>query len=419
MTIAETLKERLAQPKESLVYALVFLFPIAGVSVRSWFSGIFTLLVLIALWELARGRWRVSLHRDEKIWLWLCAGFFLSFVVSSLINGWGDNQTRHLEVDIRYLFVVPLYLMLRRYPQAWRCLLAGVLVAAPVLGAQALYDVHIAGLDRAQGPYSPNLLGPVAALVAVWILASWHLWDRVRWLLPLLVLSAVTAVAMSGSRGAYLGLVVMVMVWALLYLRSKWRYAALAVIVLVPLLGYLTIPAVEQRVDHAVNEISVYLEQRDEMGDQPIGTAVRFEMWHAGWLVFREKPLFGAGRGNYEEAVRPYIEAGLLHPDVGDHAHAHNIYVDVLMSRGSIGLVIFLGMLFYPIYWIARTFHQSPETAIFGLLHVTGFALFSLTDASTFIKGNFVAIYLLCATVFFVWHASVTGRIVHGTPERQ
>jgi hypothetical protein len=76
----------------------------------------------------------------------------------------------------------------------------------------------------------------------------------------------------------------------------------------------------------------------------------------------------------------------------------------MLIAGGLVGLVVFLGVLFYPLYYLLKSYRLSPESAIFGILHVTGFAAFSLTDASPFIKGNFVAIFLIGMTVFFSWH---------------
>ena len=158
-----TTLSKLARFKEWVVYGLIFLFPIAGVTVQHWFSAIFVLLSLISLWDLIKYRGkRPTLFKPEKIWLWFCAGFFITFMVSGLVNGWGHLQTRYLGVDIRYLLVVPLYLMLRQYQYAWRYLLAGLLLAPLCLAGQAYYDEFELHLPRAQGFYSPNLLGPLA-----------------------------------------------------------------------------------------------------------------------------------------------------------------------------------------------------------------------------------------------------------------
>ncbi len=396
----------MARCKEWLIYSLVFLFPIAGVSVRHWFSSIFVILVLISLWDLVR-KWgkRPALFQEEKIWLWLCAAFFLSFLISSFLNGWGHLQNRALGVDVRYLLVVPLFLMLRQYPAAWHFLLAGLMFSAPILAAQAYYDVEVLHLARAQGPYSPNLLGPVAALVVVWLLSSWTKQGRLRWLLPVLVIAGLWAVAMSGSRGAYLGLLTMLLVWCGLCVKGWWRVPVLLLIIAIPVATYQAVPSVKHRVDGAVSETGVYFEKLMQ-GEHKVDGAinVRFEMWRAGWMVFKDAPFFGVGPSNYTEAVQKYVGKDGLPAAVAHHGQAHNAYVDILMSRGIVGFVIFLAMLFYPLYCFLKPRSQLPTTAIFGIVQIVGFSVFSITDASTFDKGNFASIYLLCMTVFLSRH---------------
>ncbi len=398
---------KLALFKERFIYALIFLFPIAGVGVRHWFSGIFVVLALMALWDLFKRKERPALFREEKIWLWLCAGFFVAIIVSGLVNGWGETQKHSLEVDIRYLLAVPLYLMLRQYPHAWRWLLAGLPLAALYVAGQAYYEVVELGKFRADGVYSPNLFGPVAALVALWLLASWQHWGRLRWLLPVLIAAALWAVMMSGSRGAYLGVVAMGLVWSVYRFRGWWRLLPLVLFLLAPLLAYQASDRVSARVDTAVNEVETYFDRLKQGETNTInGTAIRFEMWRAGWLVFKDNPLLGAGWGNYTKAVKPYVSENGLSQHVLNHGHAHNAYVEVLMSLGLVGFIIFMGMFFYPLYYFARTYALAPDSAMFGMLHVVGIAVFSLTDASILIKGNFVAIFLLSLAVFFIRHAA-------------
>lgn len=397
---------RLALVKERFIYALLFLFPIAGVGVRHWFSGIFSVLVLMSLWDLFKRKQRPSLFKEEKAWLWLCAGFFIVIIVSGLANGWGETQSDSLGVDIRYLLAVPLYLMLRNYPHAWRWLLAGLPLAALYVLGQAYYEVVELGKFRADGVYSPNLFGPVAALVALWLLASWHYWGRLRWLLPVFIAAALWAVIMSGSRGAYLGVIAMGLVWSLYRFRGWWRLLPVAVFLLAPLLAYQVSDRMSQRVATAVNEVGTYFDHLEQgKTENTNGTAIRFEMWRAGWLVLKDNPILGAGWGNYTKAVKPYVSENGLSPYVLNHDHAHNAYVEVLMSLGLAGFIALLGMFFYPLYYFAKTYTLAPDSAMFGMLHVIGIAVFSVTDASILIKGNFVAIFLLCLSIFFIRHA--------------
>lgn len=395
--------------KERSVHALVFLFPVAGVGVRHWFSGIFVLLALISLWDLVRNRAPRDLHREEKTWLWLCAGFFAAIVSSGLVNGWGETQTESLEVDIRYLLAVPLYLLLRRHAAAGRWFVAGLVPAAIYIAGYTYYDAIVQGHFRVYGPYSPNLFGPVAALVALWLVASWERWGRQRWLLVVPVAAALWGAIMSGSRGAYLGIIAMGLVWSLVRFRGWWRLLPVALVLLSPLAAYQGSDRFAQRVDAAVSDVRTYLD-RLEQGEtsQTSGTAIRFEMWRAGWLVFKDNPVLGAGWGNYTAAVKKYIEQNGLSRNIAHHDHAHNTYVEVLMSLGAAGFTVFLGMLFYPLIYFSRTFAESPDTAMLGILHVVGIAVFSLTDASTFTKGNFAAIFVLSMCVFLSSHA---GRL--------
>lgn len=391
--------------KERVVYALVFLFPVAGVSVSHWFTAIFTILVFMALWELPRWRQQEPVSKSEKIWLVCCAGFFGSFVLSALVNGWDAGQTKSIAIDIRYLLVVPLYLMLRRFPKAGVYLLMGCALAAIALAVQAGYDMMVLNKERAEGFYSPNLLGPVAALVAVWLVVGRELLLRLTWAIPVLVMAALYAVLMSGSRGGYLGLVAMLVVWAMLISRGYQRILAVGVVVALTAGSYFGSAMVRDRVDIAARETVACLIANGSP-DCPMGSSIgiRFVIWTVATKAFLESPIVGVGNKHYSIYSKKYADQGLISQAMVSDGHAHNAYFEVLMSRGVVGFIFFAGMLFYPLYLFIRTYRASPATASLGGAHVVGFAVFSLTDASTFVMGNFTAIFLLCMSLFLIWH---------------
>jgi O-antigen ligase len=84
--------------------------------------------------------------------------------------------------------------------------------------------------------------------------------------------------------------------------------------------------------------------------------------------------------------------------------HAHSAYFEILMSRGIIGIMFLAGMLFYPFYIFSSTYSASPVTAQLGMILVTGYAFFSLTDHSTFIMGNFTVLFLISMSLFLIAH---------------
>ena len=83
---------------------------------RHWISTSFALLTLLSLPNLFKER--NELKREERIFLAICGAFFAVFVISALTNGWTDLQTRYLGKEMRVLLIIPIYLMLRCYPDA-------------------------------------------------------------------------------------------------------------------------------------------------------------------------------------------------------------------------------------------------------------------------------------------------------------
>jgi putative effector of murein hydrolase len=185
------------------------MLPVAGISVRHWLSGSFLILALWSLPQLFKKR--EQLLKEERVLLVICAALFAVFVISALVNGWTGLQTRFLGREIRFLLIVPIYLMLRRHPDTGAWLLRGAVIGALVILANSLYDVFILKKPAAEGAYSQLLLGPFAALLVFWVLTAWRLEDNrvFRTLIPLSVAAALVSVALSGARGAYVGLLVL------------------------------------------------------------------------------------------------------------------------------------------------------------------------------------------------------------------
>jgi len=400
------------QWRERIVCGLLFLFPIFGISLAHWFSGIYTLIFLISLTILYRPL-QTQLFPEERLLLYFIAIYFLTYILSSLINDWSEQQTRYLGVEIRYLAIIPIYLMLRNYWQSGRWLLWGCMAAAIVVAVQAYFDVYVVNLSRATGIYSPNLIGPFAAMIAAWLLIQWKFQCEKRWLLLPLFVGALFAVALSGSRGAYLGLVVMMLLIIIMSLASWQRYVAVAVVIIGLIGTYTMVEVVKERVDVAIDETSTYFESGKEADStQKItSTSTRLEMWRFSGMAFWDSPVFGVGRGNYTEVAHEYARAGKIRADVAESAHPHNAYAEALFSRGTVGLIAFLLMILYPLYYFISTRQQATYTALLGTVHIVGLMVFSLTDASTFIKGNFASIFLLYLAVFFAWHVRCVREV--------
>jgi O-antigen ligase len=88
---------------------------------------------------------------------------------------------------------------------------------------------------------------------------------------------------------------------------------------------------------------SIYTE--DENGS----TSIRIALWKGGLLIFKASPLLGTGLGDFERDIEKLvIEKKLKSPVI---SHAHNIYLQVLATRGIIGLAILLSLFTCLIRW--------------------------------------------------------------------
>jgi O-antigen ligase len=392
---------------QRLVYLLVFLFPIAGMSLRGWNAYIFSALVIIGLISLKRDR--KPLYKEERVLLFLFFVAFLIFITSSMVNGWEREAIKALGKEVIFLLFIPLYVLVRRFEDSGKWLLRGVIAGAIVLGLQSGYELEFLNSARGEGVYSPIIFGSFAVLYTFLIVGTLRFGSRraIYWLIILLSIGmALYAAAYAGSRGAYVAIPVLLV--TLVFVRYRnWRGGVILGAGLAIIVGaYLSVSFVTNRVDQAVKNSTSYFHESGNVNSAARGSSagVRFEMWKTAYLIYMDHPLFGVGRGHYKEATKIYVEQGLVNKHVSDHGHPHNMYLDFLASNGIGGFVVVLAMLIYPalIFYRKRALYRDSSTA--GLLFIVAYAVFSMFEASTFTKVNFLTTFLVFLAVFFSWH---------------
>jgi putative inorganic carbon (HCO3(-)) transporter len=75
----------------------------------------------------------------------------------------------------------------------------------------------------------------------------------------------------------------------------------------------------------------------------------RWSLWQGGLDVFTSHPVLGVGEGNFAEAAMKYSESVQAHSAHKDEVAgvAHNIFLGVASQLGLVGLILFLGVLFF------------------------------------------------------------------------
>jgi len=374
-----------------LAGGVVFLAPILTPVVDHGGSTLFMVLAAYSLGVLVSlpSRWH-GLERAERVVLVGLLALFLAPLLSLANADDLDSFVKTYERYARFLLIVPVYLMVRGFRRdLWPFLIAGCLLAGPVMATSAWYDVEMLKLPRAQGPYHPIVFGDIAVLVAllqiVWIVTA----QRSVWHLSLLISLPTTlyAVILSGTRGAWVTLVLCLPVAAYAFARDRGKRfsptTALIVLLLSVALIFIAWPSLKQKYEQTRTNFRLWTEGTLE--NNSIGN--RIELWDLAIQIWQDHPLLGSGAGDFKSHVKRARE------DEGtgfmlDFDHAHSIYLHYLATTGT---VVFVVMLFGLIVFPARFFlasigppgsEGSPQ-AWAGVVLISAFALFGLTETWT------------------------------------
>jgi O-antigen ligase len=263
-----------------------------------------------------------------------------------------------LELLLVLLAVVDLV----RQRHAARWVIAAALVAG---AAEAAYGAmqfvtnsgpaffEIDGALRAYGNFDqPNPFGgylatllPLAVLMA--LCPANRGWYRLMCLGA--GLAILGGIALSQSRGAWLGVAVAAVVLLLVWSPTTRRLLVPAVGGLVGLAvlafsGFLP-PALLERVAQSIAYFGVFDVRTVELTSENFSVVERMAHWQAGWAMFLDHPWLGVGAGNYAEAYPNYYVSTWLDP----LGHAHNYYLNMLAELGILGgalLLLVLALLF-------------------------------------------------------------------------
>lgn len=269
---------RVDQGCRVLVAAVVLLFP--GLCLLVDRSDSVSLLLLGAVGVLvwARDGFKSNLSRDD----WLLVGAFYAFFLSALISFEFGHQTsegfRLLGRYLRFLFVLPVLIALRRYRPPAPVLWVGLGLGCLLIGMDALWE-YVAGFGaiRPAGDTDVAIVFGDLAMLTGFAFAAGYPYLRERILLAGLLVAiyallALLASFLSGARGAWLAVPVLLLLFLtrrhLLTLSSMF-VGVCAVITLFAALLLLPQISLLDRVQSIAAEWNAYWELEPVPNPQP------------------------------------------------------------------------------------------------------------------------------------------------------
>jgi O-antigen ligase len=222
-----------------------------------------------------------------------------------------------------------------------------------------------------------SLLNTIAAFAAFYLLAK-NNWRKLSYTNLYYLIAGVWLFIFNGIMGSRMGLVVFFILLLLgsifLVIRHKkiWLAAVLLVLMIaLPIISYVTLPNIKMRTHEVVYEWQSYQLNQDPNGKS---IAQRFVYWNIAWDIFKTAPVIGIGTGDVADAFNSYY---LTHPNLLQQQYqhrAHNQWLTILLTFGILGLLLFMLVVFYPL------FYKRKYLDYFYIVFFIAFALSLLTE---------------------------------------
>lgn len=333
-----------------------------------------------ALWETLRGRPFPRTPLDEPILL-LLGITLLSALLSAdplrglryfrsawvmlacyLTVGWlGEppRLRRFLEITFWPAIVMGSYGIVQHFT-GWNLLRSG---------SQTLHSLNLAGrvVYFPRGGFShyqtyANVFFILFCLSISLAAGSERRAGRLRWGAATMLFAAV--LVLSFTRGIWLAMLAALAVFAILYLRRvQWFLgAALAVVLAV---AFLSPSAVMTRV-RSIGELDTNVE--------------RLLLWETTWNMLRDHPVLGVGVGNYRSVQDDYIREEVDLPMT--RTHAHNIWLQIAVERGVLGLLAFL--------WLAVAVFKEAISGLRRMRSAGGYRFALLAGSLAAVTGFYL-----------------------------
>ncbi|MGE8279975.1 MAG: O-antigen ligase family protein [Stenotrophomonas sp.] len=309
----------------------------------------------------------------------------LAVIALGLWSAWHFDQVLD-DVDNRSRFLVMPWAMLwvcalRPAQQSlWWGALLGLLATAVIAVMQV-----VGGVERAEGWTNAIVLADTTlVLMVVLVLCR----PPQRWgLIMLGMVAGGTVILLSGSRGVWPALLMLLLAMALSvpWRNGRFRLAILASMVTVAGTLVLAVPELREmtRLDELHSDV-----QRIERGDVNSSAGARLERLQVAWATVQERPWTGIGIGHFDNAMErlPVCRPSVQQAPRCDLGHAHNDLAEWAATMGLPGAVLLLIVYGLPLWLFTRLHRRSGESgfrgpAAAGILVVGTYVLCGLTQS--------------------------------------
>lgn len=353
----------------------VFLFSALALVFASGYSVGPTLLFLLSIFYLIPPIFcRLKIFPQTKLKktdVYLMAAFLFYFAILTAEVLWFHLEIRDLDKPVRFLLAIPVLLLLLRCPPHLAALWGGVMVGGLSAGIIAIVQKFVLGYERANGFIFVIQFGDLSMLLGILSVAgiAWcrtqphaHLWQAG---LGLAAIGGITASFLSGSRGGWIGLPLIMFMLARSYSDFMgWRQWIKIGGICIFWGGALAVTpgsGIIDRVHQAQSDVNHYQD-----GNAETSLGARFDLWRMANYMYGHRPIFGYGTQAFLDMRPEMVERFGYSKYILDLGSAHNEYLDAAAKRGTLGLFALLSIYLVPLALFSR-YRRSRDLTVRSL----------------------------------------------------
>ncbi len=282
-----------------------------------------------------------------RLWF-LCSAYFM---MTYLFTKKDSNVFKYL-----WLYVIPL---------------TGVAIYITIQHAAYNFDEHVA--DWIPSPfyndhtaYAAALAMYIPPLIGFFFLKRFTYFQRLITAVCLAVVS--TAVILSFTRAAWVGLAAAIVVLVLLLLKVKFRTLLITLIIGIGV--FLTFQTqilitLNQNSTASGNDAMQNVESISNIKTDD-SNLERLNRWSSAIKLWQERPVMGWGPGTYMFQYAPFQKASeksLISTNAGTNGNAHSEYLGPLSEQGVLGMALVLALLITTFNMGFRTVYKAKDRA--------------------------------------------------------
>jgi len=390
------IKHSINKNYSQVVNILIFTFPIVINSLQVAGDLVLFILAMMGIFISISQKILPFTIKEIKVFSYLTFGYFLAVCLSVIFSGKASELAHFIPRDLHFLFAPFIALALFKAEINLKYLLIGAKVALLILGIIIFYQYFIIGANRPSGIMNAGVFGNLAvSIFLITLVFLKHESFKHKILSCLSLLSGLFIIVASGTRGAWLSLLLLLVIYLYFFYKQKNKLSLISNITAVFIISGLVFfvgfnEIVHDRVYSAYTDTLSWLS-----GDQVTSSSgLRLEMYRLAIEKIEDVPFFGHGYRTsnvvvFENSTTP---GGRLSYTFN---HLHNAYLTQFFNGGFVLLGALLLLLFVPLRLFIKANIQNRDNPIYiaGVMLTSGYASFGMINilfGDTYMNGFYV-----------------------------